>query len=255
MPSALFFFSIGRAVENKPLFDPSNPRESSMLNVLALETNGALDGEVNFNPVESTVETTDFAGNAFSVKGTSNTGTPCEWLPFGGNRVSPPDIRRNEKVEIWRLGDTDQYYWRDVGKDTGLRTRETVILVFGATDQPGGHGFDLSRCYFLEVSSHKGLITFQTSKDLNEPYAYTAQINTKEGYLTFQDDIKTEISIVSRDRHVKLSNPDGSLVEIMRKKVKIEGPEEISFQSGPTKFVMTPAGTTWTSAAVKVKKG
>ncbi len=255
MPSALHFFSLGQVLENKKPYDPRNHIESMMINVLALETHGGLDGEAAFNPVETTVETTNFAGDKTAIKGMSSQGHPCKWLPYGGNRLTPPDVQLGEQVEIWRLGDTDEYYWRDTAQGLAGRRLETMILVWGATKNPNGHGFDLSKCYFLEVSSHRGLITLATSKDLGEPFAYTIQLNTREGNFILEDDIETQVVFESPERRISMSNADGSLVEIHRKKTRIVGPEEVSLESGGTAFVLTPAGTVWRSKDVAVSKG
>lgn len=248
MESVLKFYSIGYVAENKP-------RNDRFVNVTSVEDAGGLDDEVTFNPQKKTLKGQDRNGKKFDVVTTQDNTIPCEWLPCGSNRATPPDVVRTELVEIWRLGDTDQFFWRIMGLRDHLRTLETVIYAFSATPDHVDGPLDLTRCYFFEVSTHERLVTFQTSKANGEPYAYTFQLNTKEGTFLFQDDIGTRVEADSKNHEVRMINPDMSLFEMVRKKITIKADEQIQMICGDSIYTMKPGEVTTKSARVFVDGG
>src|SRR5690606_555632 len=118
------------------------------LNVFAAEVLGGADGAIAFNPMEFIHKGMDSEGNPYDIKVTMDTTINAEWLPAGTNRLTPPDVVVGELVEIYRLGDTDQFYWRTMGLRDNLRTLETVIFAFSATPSKEGKPLTLDRCYF-----------------------------------------------------------------------------------------------------------
>jgi len=243
MPSVFHFFSLGTVAENKPRSGPQGGNSFEyMVNCTPIEKMPAYDGEITFNPKEETIEGTDAQGEAYSVKTTSDVTYPCRWLPDQGNRISPPDVRRGMTVEIWRLGDTDQYYWRYMGLEPHLMTQETVIIAISANPNPGGSAVDLNNCYYLEISTHQGLITFATSQANGEPFKYTGQLNTLAGEWILTDDIGTLIELASRQGRVRMENAQGSSVMIEQQRVELEGPELVQFKSGGSTLRVTPEG-------------
>lgn len=241
--SAFHLHSLGIAVENKP-------RDSKSLNVLPSETANTTDGEINLNPTQETVEGTDSNGQSYQVKTTSERSLVCMWLPSEDNRATPPDIMRNEWVEIWRKGDSDQYYWRSMGH-SGKRALESVVYTWNASPNPGGGGVDFATCYFFAVSAHDKHITIGTSKANGEPYAWTFQINTGKGEFTLCDDIGNEFEIVSRDNKLQLKNPDGTFFKIERQTIEMEAAQYIQLKVGGTVYRLTPESAETTTTNIK----
>lgn len=248
MESVFKLYSIGYVAENKP-------RTERHVNVMTVEDAGATDGEVTFNPQKEIIKGVDKDGKQYDVTSTSDTTLSCEWLPSGTNRFTPPDVVRGELVEVYRMGDTDQYYWRCMGLRDNLRTLETVIFAFSATPTAGTGPLDLSRCYYFEVSTHEGLITFSTAQANGEPFLFTTQYNTKEGSFLLTDDINNSFFLDCKERWWKMINADGAFMEINKKKIALEAAEEISFTVGGTKQVLKPAEITLKSTRVFVDGG
>lgn len=252
MESIFKLYSIGYVAENKP-------RTDRFVNVLPVEDAGATDGEITFKPQTEIIKGQDSNGKLYDVTITSDVTINCEWLPEGTNRFTPPDVVRGELVEIYRLGDTKQYYWRCMGLRDNLRTLETVIFAFSATPSFAGEVLDLNRCYFLEVSTHDKLVTFRTSKANGEPFVYTAQFNTKEGWFAMCDDIGNQFEMVSKERILKMINADSSFLDINKKIITMKADQMIKFICGGSTMTMTPGeinsktnrwfvdggGTTW----------
>jgi hypothetical protein len=222
--SQLVPYSIGIAAENKPL-------NTRTLNVTPIEVLSALDGELNFNPTSTTSVGTDSAGNRYEVKATVDNTITAEWYPGNSNRVTPPDIRRGELIDIFRLADSDQYYWRCMGLRDDLRRLETVIFAFNGSPKEGGKGIDFDTCYFLEISTHKKLVTFQTSQANGEPFRYTFQINADEGRTVLTDDVGNYFELDSAKTNLRLENIDGTHLELNRKDIKGYAPNNIDLKA------------------------
>lgn len=235
--------SIGTSKENKP-------RGSTLLNVLMNEKAMATDGEIMFNPTEQTRQWQDTTGETHQVKTTAERSVPCQWLPSEDNRATPPDIMRNELVEVWRLGDSDKYYWRSLALKNGLRSLESVVYTWNASPNPGGGGVDFATCYYLAVSAHDKHFTIGTSKANGEPYAWTMQFNTGEGEFTITDDIGNEFEIVSKDNRLQLKNPDGTYLKLERKIIEMKADESIELIVGGTRYKLVPTAVTTTTTDV-----
>lgn len=260
MDSVFRLYSIGYAAENKP-------RNERFLNVIATEVSGGTDGEVTFNPEELRLAGTDRDGNTYEVASTVDATINCEWLPASSNRLTPPDIMRSELVEIWRLGDTDQFYWRCMGLRDNLRTLETVIYAFSASKSTQKTPLALDRCYFLEISTHDKLVTFSTSMANGEPYRYTAQFNTGIGQFILNDDLGNQFEMISRERILKMFNADGSFLDINKKRITLNADEQIQLICKGSTLTMNPteilhktqrwfvdaAGTTWNQVGAGVE--
>jgi hypothetical protein len=243
MASSFQKYSIGYVAENKAL-------GSRRVNCIAVEKASAMDGEATFNPLQSTLKGVDAEGTEYEVKATEEASLDCEWLPAGSNRVTPPDVRRGELVEIYRLADTDQYYWRCMGLRDNLRQLETVIYAYNGSPAAGG-GINFANCYYIEISTHQGHIIVGTSKANGEPFQYTVQINTKEGAVSITDDIGHLVEMDSGDRRIQLLNPDATMVKLERKVLSFNADEAINFTCGGTTFSMTPNSVSWKTSLWK----
>lgn len=235
--SALTFFSVGYVTINKA-------RDSRKIQALPVESASGTDGEVTHNPVEQILKGIDKEGNAYEVKGTATRDLECDWLPHEDNRATPPDVRRGELVGIYRLANTSQYFWRCMGFRNGLRALEHVVLAFGATPSVAGTGMDFSKCYTMTFSPWDGHITIQTTKANKEPYAYTFQINTKDGLIGMQDDVGNYLELNSKDSRLKMQNADKSFVQIQKQMIDLSAAQSIKFTVGGTVMELTPSAIT-----------
>lgn len=233
MVSSLVFFSIGYVTINKP-------RETRSIQALPVESASATDGETTHSPVQEILKGVDQMGNTYEVKGTATRDLECEWFPYEDNRVTPPDVRRGELVAIYRLANTNQYFWRCMNFRNGLRTLEHVVLAFGASPAAGGSGISFDKCYTITVSPMDGHITILTTKANKEPYAYTFQINTKDGLVGLQDDVGNYIELNSKDTRLSLHNADESFLKIEKQTIEMKADRSIKFTCGGSTMEMTP---------------
>ena len=93
MLSEMKKFSIGLVCKNKDL-------SSNFIDVYPIELITEVDGDL---------EEDEKILNIAKSKSIN-----AEWLPINTNRVTPPDVRKNETVQIYQYGETDKYYWVDL---------------------------------------------------------------------------------------------------------------------------------------------
>lgn len=235
--------AIGIVAENKKMADASG-KINRVIKVTDIESMSMINGEIRSNPELVEASGTDASGKAFNSSVAVDQTVDATWVPFLSNRLTPPDVRRGERVQLWRSGDADKYYWSTMGLDDHLRKLETAIFAFSASPDESQTELDLDNCYYLEVSTHNKSITVQTSASNGEPFRYTAQINAAEGAFLIEDDIGNSIELDSAENRICLENADASKVEVKGGKIAIVANEEVSLTVGGTKQVWTPGSTT-----------
>lgn len=228
MISVLRPISIGHVLANKEL-------GSNVIMVHPTEMFPAMDGTLNAQEQQMASTGIDADGVQYADEVTTSTGVPATWLPMGSNRFSSPDVRRKERVQLWQFADEDAYYWTTLGLDDDKRRLETVILVISNDPNPDEDSArSLENCYFMEFSTHKGLVTFQTNRSNGEPFAFTTQYNTKEGRVILTDDVGTSITLNSMEDYLLFRNRFETLIEISKKSINAKAPESMSFEAKDT---------------------
>lgn len=221
MKVSLFHFcGVGYAAENLKLGE-------RILEVAPLELFPTVDGEITAE--QFTVTTSGITGDKtdYSDKANISYSVPATWLG-GGYQVTPPNVRRSERVALYKLGDGPKLYWRSLGMDNDKRRLETVVLAISAVpDNSDIDEFNPENCYFLEISSHKKLITFATSMMNNEKAGFTFQINTGEGLIIFEDDKGNNFTHDSVNTHYSFKNVDGLSIDLLKKDMTVVVPENV----------------------------
>ena len=221
--SALRMWSKGIAASNKAL----NTHE---LSVIPYEVTPMLDGELDDVISDNIMEGKDAFGVEYSVKVQSSVAIPAKWLPFGDRAMTAPDIRRGERVVIYRFADSNEYYWVDEGLDRHLRRLETIIYRIAAVPEDlKSDTVELTEdnCYFLTISSHAGLVSFTTSTANGEPFSWTFQFNTKDGIFTLGADSGDFIQINPNEPLIHIQNSLGAYLKLDKKNVLVNAPESM----------------------------
>lgn len=216
--------SIGYAAQNLPL-------GSTKLEITPVEQLGYLDGEITSDREEMEASGFDARGNMYSVKIETSNSMTAEWLKWGSNRDTPPNIRRGERVLLWQYAEEDKYYWSTLGLDDHLRRLETVRWVFSNTKDEDTKDLNENNSYYAEVDTHSKLVTLRTNKSDGEPYAYNVQLNAKDGCITIMDDIGNTFGMNSAVNQLWMENADGSYVIIDRKNIDINCQDTIKMKS------------------------
>lgn len=235
--SSLYLFSIGYVTKNKDY-------DSRSIQALPVESASGTDGEVAHNPVQEILKGIDSAGNAYEVKATATRDLECEWYPFDDNRVTPPDVVRGELVEIYRLGNSPKYFWRSMNMRNGLRTLEHVVNAYAASPTVAGSGINFEKCYTVAISPLNGYININTTKANGEPFAYTLQINTKDGIIGVQDDVGNFFELNSKETRLRLRNANDSYLSIEKQWIDLKADKYIKMTVGGCTYEMTPTTIT-----------
>jgi hypothetical protein len=177
------------------------------------------------------------------------------WLPIGdSNRITSPDVRRGEKVDIFKFGDADKYYWNTRGMNSKLRKLETVVWGFSATTDES-EDLTADNFYYIEVSTHQKHIHLHTTTANGEPYAYDIQLNTDKGYFSIQDDIGNSVTMDSEAHELLMQNVDGSFIDIKAENVTGHAVQDMNFTAGGNISFKAGGNTSITSSGSNSIKG
>lgn len=219
--STLSFYSVGQVANNKSL-------GSSTISVTPIEKLTMLDGELVSNPVDQETTGTDAMGKTYQTKIKTDSAIEATWLPFKSNRLTAPDVRRGERVIIWKAGDTNKFYWTETGWDDHLRKLETVVFQISATQDETADSTSKENSYYLYVSSHTKNITLKTSKVNGEYCSYAFQFNLEDGMVTLTDDVGNEFSMDSKNTILFLKNTSESFLKLEKEVITISSNDSIN---------------------------
>lgn len=225
MRKSLFHIvSIGYAAENLEI-------GSKELKIYPPEFLGYLEGEINQDSATEEVSGKDYFGREYKASATITNCLKAKWLQWGSNRQTPPNIRRSERVVIWRYGNSDKYYWTAYGEDDHLRRLETVIWTFSDTKDESVTALTPDNSYYFIISTHRKEVTFGTAKSDGEPFKYVVQFDTKTGVLTIADDVGNHIELNSALTRITVENADKSGIELTKKIVNIYSSDQINMKT------------------------
>ena len=182
----------------------------------------------------------------------------CEWFHDETNRVTPPDLKRREKVTIWRVADSHRYYWTTDGREDHLRRLEHVVKAYSDVPPSTLEDVELTgdNCYTHTVSTRDGLIHWRTAKTNDEDFLYDLIIDTKNNFAMLTDDTLNRFSIDSTERIVRMENADGTFMEMNKENIigyapnnwQMEAVEGITFKCKTFNLTATDSVTVDTKA-------
>lgn len=223
--SALRMYSEGVAASNKQL-------NTNQLSVVPYEVTPLIDGELDDIVQEMLVKGKDSYGIQYEIKLKSTQALTCDWLPFGALPITAPDIRRGERVVIYRFADSNKYYWVDKGLDRHLRRLETIIWRVAATpDGDKDVDLDETNCYYITMSSHQKLISLTTSMANGEHTSWTVQIDLAEGNLVIANGNNDFIQIISKEQLIHLQNAAGAFVKLSKQDILGYAPKDMMLEA------------------------
>jgi hypothetical protein len=239
--SKLALHSVGVVAANKPT-------NSNNIEVTPIEDVNMANGELTDNMTSSVVAGADSTGASFEATVNSSITVTAEWLPFGSNRHTSPDVRSGERVAIYKFADADKYYWSSLEYAADLRKLETVIYTFSNIQVESSKSTS-ETTYFLEISTHKKIIHLHTSKSDGEPFVYDLMLNTRDGNLQFRDDIDNIFCMDSAENKLTLINSMGSFVDIDKNNITINAIDNVTINAG-SKITMNAGSGIYGNAPV-----
>lgn len=214
--SQLRLVSVGYVAENKL-------RSSDEVEISMTELQPFINGELVSGVKEESVDCIDSDGQALTFKVKTSNTIRATWFGDSTNRVTSPDVRRGEMVNIYQFGNTDKYYWKTVNMP-GVNTRklETVTHVYSNTTDESQTKLTPENAWHEEINTHEGHWTRQTNKSNGEKYAYTQQINAKDGIATpIADDAGAYQELDSNEDKHTIEAAGGAKIEVVKDEVII----------------------------------
>lgn len=212
LTSQLHFYSVGRVAENK------RPSEK-VVHVIPVEHLPSFDGDVKKENEQLELTGLDKDGNEYQMSLDLGTTVPCHWFNLHSNRDTAPDVRRNERVLIWRMGDSDKFYWSETNLDQNHRKLETVRNVYSATRDENDNEVTPDNHYFTEISTHKKKLTLHTTTADGEPFSYDIILDTKDGSLTVTDNDDNYLYLDSAEQLWHIHNKAGTEVKLDKQEI------------------------------------
>lgn len=243
--SQLKFYSIGIVAENKKM-------SHSRILVTPIETLGMSDGEIKSSPEKLETKGIDYDFNEYTVSAIADNAIEADWFPLNdGNRRTPPDVRRGERVVLYQYGDEGRYWWQPYGLDGRLRKLETAIYSWSGTKDEKEDSERPENSYYAEVSTHEKRITIATSGKNGEKCRYVVQINPGEGKILIVDDKGNEFEMDSVNTLLHLKNADGTYIDLDKKNINVYAEDYISIKAG--KAIIANAGDKITMKAPQIE--
>lgn len=209
--------SIGYVAQNKP-------RTTNDVEVYLSEKNPMLNGELKDQVIDDTCEGVDYKGKPITAAVKLGNTVTAQWKGGVGNRLTSPDVRRGERVQIFQYGNNDQYYW-DILEVPGqsVRKRETITEVFNNSTNENDNIPSEKNSWVREVSTHDKVVTFiKTNRSDGERVAYTFQMDVKNGVWVIADDLGNYIQLDSFESRIELVNSSGSMIDINKDTISIK---------------------------------
>lgn len=220
--SHLTFYSLGIVTSDKA-------RNSDKIKVYPVEDLPMIDGKVTDFLKKYDVNMPDAKGVVKSSKAEGTAVIEASWISLGvSNRMSSPDVIKNETVLLLKYSDAEEFYWITIFREPKIRRLETVLYAFGnlvASLVP----WDKLTSYWFEVSTHDKHIKLHTSKSNGEPFEYDVTIDTRNGYIEIKDDIGNVIKLDSKENTIDMTA--NKEINLVAPTVNISGSAGINMSS------------------------
>ena len=201
------------------------------LEVSPIENLAQLDGEVVDTQIEIESTGVDKDGNTYSTLQKASNSIKATWFPLDIYRAFPGLIRRGERVMIWRVGDTDKYYWTEMGLDDKTRRTDIMTFLIPNSSKEGENSRTPDTAYFIEVNTVDKHISIQTNKNDGETFAYLLQLNPGGKNATLCDDVGNYIQLDSGLQKIIAKNQMGSEFWIEKNKGGFKTSENITIET------------------------
>lgn len=220
LSTTLHIYGIGRVVADKA-------NESDVVVVSMTELLPSLNGTLSANENTKTINAVSPRGGRRTGKVNVGSGIPCKWWDFGSNRLSAPDVVKDERVIVWRKGDSSsEYFWTPTRLDENKRQTEHVVTAYSNTKKGNRKPKRLSKenSYTQTFSTKEKYIEILTAKSDGEKFRYQLKIDTKNNYFVLKDDDGNRILLNSAERLIDFTNKDKTHIRLSKKDIDVYTP-------------------------------
>lgn len=197
---------------------------SQVIEVMPFERLPFVEGGISNALIPAEKAGVDADGQHYLVKLDFSQCVIATWLKEA-NIWTAPNVVAGETVDLYTVGDTEMYYWKEKGDKTNLRRTEKLVMAWAASGASKGGPIRQSadNHYCLYVDTDTGHLTLRTSKDRGEPRRITLQVNTKAGAVLVSDNDGSGLDLDFVNEVLKLYTKSGALVELDKSTVRAKG--------------------------------
>jgi hypothetical protein len=201
--SKLVFYSLGIVVVDKP-------NDSDEVEVTPIEDIPNISSVYKDYKPKFEVELPDARGVKRKSMIIGKSTIKAKWLPLNNsNRITSPNVIKNETIMLYRYADSEDYYWNTMFHEPKIRRLEKVRYAFGNKSKPLEE-WNHESSYWFEVSTLKGekWVRMHISNNDYEMSGYDVTFNARTGVFSVED---THGNFVKMDSvngvyHVKMNN-------------------------------------------------
>lgn len=217
-------------------------QDSRTLLVYSPELLPFVKGNLTATEVNNEISTQNSTTGGFSSNLKTSNYITASWRGDTSNRTFPPDIRKGEQVTLLNFGDSDQWWWKETGRNDNNRRTETYrIGISGSLENDPDVTEDNS--YFIELDTRRShRIRISTSAADGEKHRYLICIDADNSNVFIGDDYGNEIQLDSENRRIRLKNTDNSLLDLNRKNIVLACEQDITIMSQSGKISMKAKG-------------
>lgn len=242
------YIGMGLVTENKPL-------STKTILVNPLELLPGQQGDQSSQLKRVAVSGKDFKSTFYT-----NNSREAEWLPSDSRFITAPDVRRGEKVRLYQYGDSNKWYWKEMGDGRSKRRGETVILgasgYFKLNDSGLPEEKDIIENYYrVEMSGHRKCINIVTANKNGEKSIYKLLLDGARGVIALGDALGNEIYLNTDNKLINIKNSEGTFVCLDKKNLLLFAQEKMLLQSNyigikAKDLVVTTTNTTLTATNI-----
>lgn len=228
-PRGYHYIGMGTVSENKPL-------GSRVILYRPVEENPLTPGDMVSENLRLESKFKDSKGIEKTATLYTNTSRDALWLPDDSFRLTAPDVRRGEKVKLYRYGDQVQVYWKEMGDGKGKRRGETIILgASGRLDLPNSTKSEkdaiIEEHYRIEMSGHQRIINISTAAANKEVSVYSLLLDGGNGIISLADAEGNELTLDTKAKRWAMRNNEGSYVILDKQNIMIGSEDSVFMQS------------------------
>lgn len=197
----------GLAVENRAA-------DTTSLKVYPMTSNGYLSGELSDVAQKLVASGVDASGHSYTDTVSIGVFIIAKWYRGSAETAEPPWVRKGERIKLFRIGDSLEYYWQSLSLDTGLRRQETKTFLAGAVTDESVKDINPDNAYAIQMSGHDKRITIQTSKAQGEPTQLMMNLDGAGGSISIGNSDGEHLHIAKDGSVISLENSVGTGIRI-----------------------------------------
>jgi len=198
-------------------------RNNPYVEVVPVEAISSVQGDVS-EVKENNITIKDRSGNTTNIVNSKKTSIRARWWNIGSpNRINPPELGKGSMVILFRVGNTNQYYWVPLGNEIDLKKEESMVIALSNKKTIKDKSL-LKKMYYFVMDTINKKVRFHTDGSNGELTTYDVEIDTKTGILTFEDGKGNTYKLESKDGNMtsSINGTNDQTINIDRK-IKIVG--------------------------------